>query len=404
MAERIRAKDWSQTVLGPRSDWPQSLETALSIALSSRVPTIVCWGPALVVFYNDAAIPILGEKHPHALGEAGIAGRGEAWDVMAAKLAAVLQSGEAAWHDDQRLAVERDGLAEEAHFSWCCGPIAGETGAACGVFLSLRETTEQVLGERRLKLALAAAKGAAESQSRRCEELSEQLRQTVHFNEMFASVLGHDLRNPLGAMLTAAQLLHRRADSDRLIKPLTRIVTSGDRMARMIDQLLDFTRARVGGGLPVYPHQMDLAALLRQMLAELEDANPDRRIVSRLTGNLVGTWDADRLAQVIANLTQNAIQHGAESAPLVVSADGTAADFVTLNVSNQGVIPEELLPVLFEPFRGERPSLRKSQGLGLGLYITQQIIFQHGGTIEVSSSEMAGTTFTIMLPRRRERR
>ncbi|MBA3458695.1 MAG: GAF domain-containing protein [Deltaproteobacteria bacterium] len=231
------------------------------------------------------------------------------------------------------------------------------------------------------------------------ERLVGELAQTVRFNEMFAGMLGHDLRNPLGSMMTGAQLVMTRTQDERIVAPLARVLSSGHRMARMVDQLLDFTRARVGGGLAIHPREMDLRVLAGQAIEEVELANPTWSFEIDITGEVCGEWDADRLAQVFSNLVGNGVQHGDARAPLRIKLDGSRADHVRVDVSNAGTIPAELVPKLFDPFRGTQHKRNGSQGLGLGLYITQQLVRAHGGEIHVTSSAEANTTFTIHLPR-----
>lgn len=235
--------------------------------------------------------------------------------------------------------------------------------------------------------------------------LVAELERTVHDNELFAGVLAHDLRNPLGAIMTAAQLLLMRQEGEgnRNAKPLSRILSSGQRMTRMIDQLLDFTRARVGGGLAIQPRDANLAELCSQAVGELELVFPDRRIECSFAGNLQGVWDADRLLQIVSNLVANASQHGQSDGVIAVRADGTDAESVVLEVHNMGAVPEALLPNLFDPFRGTTHRRDHSRGLGLGLYIVKQLARAHGGSANVASSEAAGTTFTVRLPRRASR-
>jgi PAS domain S-box-containing protein len=239
-----------------------------------------------------------------------------------------------------------------------------------------------------------------------------ELEQTIHYNELFAGVLAHDLRNPLGAMMSAAQLLLMRQEgagagagagasagaSDA--KPLGRILSSGQRMSRMIDQLLDFTHARAGGGIVIQPREANLAELCSQAVAELELVYPDRTIVCDFTGDQDGIWDPDRLLQIISNLVANAGQHAAPDSGITVRLDGRRPDVVALEVHNGGAIPAWLLPTLFDPFRGTRHRRDQARGLGLGLFIVKELVRAHGGTVDVASTEAGGTTFTVRLPRR----
>jgi signal transduction histidine kinase len=226
----------------------------------------------------------------------------------------------------------------------------------------------------------------------------EEAERSVRYNEMFAGMLGHDLRNPLSAITTGANYIARLNSSPKSAKAATRILGSAERMGRMIDQLLDFTRIRVGGGLPLAPVRLDLEEVCCKAKDELEAANPDRSVIVEAHGNVAGEWDDDRLHQVLSNLVANALHHGTEGCPIVIRCDGEHADHVEIRVHNDGVVVPEVLPILFEPFRGNT-RYERTRGLGLGLFITQQIIVAHGGTIEVASREGAGTTFRIRLPR-----
>jgi signal transduction histidine kinase len=230
-----------------------------------------------------------------------------------------------------------------------------------------------------------------------------ELQQTVYYNEVFAGILAHDLRNPLGAIVTAAHLLllqRQEGDGDRFTKPLNRIVSSGDRMARMIEQLLDFTRIRVGGGIRIVPQETDLGELCRRVVGELEDANPAWTMNVETSGNMIGQWDPDRLQQVVSNLAANAVQHGEPDTGLRIRL-AASADEIELRVQNKGVIPAELLPSLFDPFRGTQLRRAHARGLGLGLFITKEIVVAHGGAVNVESSHDARTTFIVRLPRRK---
>lgn len=227
------------------------------------------------------------------------------------------------------------------------------------------------------------------------------LTQALRDNEMFAAVLAHDLRNPLGAMINATQLVLYRdeGEEDPVLVPLRRALSSGQRMTRLIEQLLDFTRVRRGGGIELNLHEADLANICGQVLKELELAYPDWKLHVESLGDLGGAWDGDRLLQVFSNLMSNAGEHGTPGTDILVRLDGTAPDYVSIEVHNSGAIPQTLIPDIFSPFRGARQRGSRD-GLGLGLFITNEIVRTHGGTVDVASSEAAGTTFTVNLPRR----
>jgi signal transduction histidine kinase len=168
MGALMRAKDWSQTALGPVEHWPESLRSAISICLGSRFPIVLYWGPSLVVLYNDAYAEILGKKHPWALGRLCREVWAEIWGVIAPMLEGVITTGEATWSEDQLLLLERRGYPEECYFSFSFSPVRGLSGAVDGIFTAVIENTRRVLGERRLRTlrdlgALAEAKSAEEA-------------------------------------------------------------------------------------------------------------------------------------------------------------------------------------------------------------------------------------------------
>jgi signal transduction histidine kinase len=235
---------------------------------------------------------------------------------------------------------------------------------------------------------------------RELRQKNEELERALHFSEMFVGILGHDLRNPLSGVTTAARLLVRRAESEKVAKPATRILSSAERMARMIDQLLDFTRIRLGQGLPLERTRVDLVEICRMAIDELE--TPASTIALQSAGDLVGQWDGDRLAQMISNLIGNALVHGASGGPVAVRLDGRGSE-VVVEVSNAGVVAPDVLPMMFQPMRSGLESHRpaRSSGLGLGLFISREIVVAHAGLIDVASSAADGTRITVRLPRHR---
>ena len=228
-------------------------------------------------------------------------------------------------------------------------------------------------------------------------ELQERT-ETLRLNEMFSALLAHDLRNPLSAIIASAQLLLRRTEDRAALETGERIITSGKRMSRMIEDMLDLARARLAGGIVVKRELTDSRALIERVVREHQAAAPARVIEFVCEGNCSGVWDPSRIAQVASNLIGNALKHGKPDAPICVLLDGSAADSVSLVVRNGGTIPPEVLAHLFDPFRGGQRAGR-GEGLGLGLYIVNQIVQAHQGAVEAATERGEETSFRVSLPR-----
>ena len=223
--------------------------------------------------------------------------------------------------------------------------------------------------------------------------------ETLRLNEKFTALLAHDLRSPLSAILASAHLLQRRSSEPAALEAAARIVTSGNRMARMIEDMLDLARARLGGGILVKREATDLKALVERVLREHQAAAPDQPIEAAFEGTFSGHWDSERVAQVASNLIGNAFKHGSPAAPVGVRLDGTQRDCVVLVVKNAGTIPPDILPHLFDPFRGGQRQPGRGEGLGLGLYIVSQIVQAHDGAVDVKTGDGDETAFYVRLPR-----
>jgi signal transduction histidine kinase len=218
--------------------------------------------------------------------------------------------------------------------------------------------------------------------------------------ELFLGMLGHDLRTPIGAILTSATFM---VETKELVEPhltLTkRIVSSAGRMNQMVGALLDFTRSRLGGGIPIVRAPMNMGKTVHDVVSEIEAATPGRRIEVSARGSLKGEWDCGRMSQVLTNLIGNALEHGSQGTGVTVDVLATEKE-LTIAVHNRGpAIPEEQLDGIFVAMKQKTGTDASSGNLGLGLYIADQIIRAHNGRIAVESSEDRGTTFTVHLPR-----
>jgi signal transduction histidine kinase len=239
------------------------------------------------------------------------------------------------------------------------------------------------------------------------QELTESItyysKKVDHSRNLFLGILGHDLRNPIGAMLMSAELVARiGALSERQKMLISQVVTSAGRATDILDQLLDLTRVRLGSGMLLIREPMDMAFTSRQLLDEVRALHPGRTFTLEVSGSTEGVWDKPRIGQVFSNLLGNAVQYAFRDLPIAVTVRGEPKD-VAVSVHNHGVpIPKDAIGGIFEALiRGgaEGSDYPNSSNLGLGLYITKEILAAHGGTIRVTSTEREGTTFTARLPR-----
>jgi signal transduction histidine kinase len=216
--------------------------------------------------------------------------------------------------------------------------------------------------------------------------------------EQFIAILGHDLRNPLHAVHASSDMLERNLTDPGQLAIATRIKSNARRMAGLVDDLLDFARGRLGGGIAVELTEIEnLNAALLTVVQELQDGQPDCQIIADIGVSCPVRCDLGRLQQITSNLLTNALTHGMPMSPVKISAKADANDFV-LEVWNAGEpIPAESLHKIFEPFWRHSVSANRN-GLGLGLHICSEIVRAHQGRISVTSTREGGTQFTARLP------
>jgi signal transduction histidine kinase len=257
-----------------------------------------------------------------------------------------------------------------------------------------REVTPTDLGDL-IRFDEAIDQSLAESVTRFTQDLDTS-------KEMFLAMLGHDLRTPIGAVLTSAKfMLETKELAEPHLTLTSRIVSSTTRMNQMVGALLDFTRSRLGGGIPITPASMNMGKAVHDVVSEMSAAHPDRKIEVDARGALKGKWDCARISQVLTNLIGNALEHGSDRTSVTVAVEGDEKE-VTVAVHNRGAaISEDQLDGIFNAMKrqGMAGPDGQSANLGLGLYIADQIVHAHKGRIDVDSSEDRGTTFTVHLPR-----
>ncbi len=232
------------------------------------------------------------------------------------------------------------------------------------------------------------------------ERLGEERLAEAHaFEKWILAIVSHDIRNPLGAIALGAHALVEADNLTTVQRRAERILRGVDRIPHLVADLLDLSRDRQGGSLPLRYRETDLVAICREVVEELAGTAPDRVFDLHCAGDARGRWDVHRLTQAISNLVANAIQHSAPGTPITLTIEERGAE-IQLSIHNHGQIPPALLPALFDAFQVGNEAGR-SPGLGLGLFITKAIAHAHRGTIHVTSTKDGGTTFCIVLPRNR---
>lgn len=218
---------------------------------------------------------------------------------------------------------------------------------------------------------------------------------------LFLGVLSHELRTPLGTIVGSAYTLLRAAEQGRTFpEAASRALSAGKRIQSILDDLLDYVRSGLNGGMRVTPIPLRMDDLCERLLGELDVGFPGRRVELEVEGDMAGVWDEQRIGQAISNIVSNAIKYGSPEVPVRVHLDGSGDDEVNVAVHNAGPqIPAEIQESFFQPLvRGAGPD-QSGVSLGLGLYIVRQIAEAHDGTVEATSSAHNGTVFRIRLPR-----
>ena len=306
-----------------------------------------------------------------------------------------------------------DHVAEDAEFcghktpaiygfqSYISIPILHKDGRFFGTLCAIdprpaRLRNPETIGMFKLFAELIASHLDSDAQLRASDAALRQEQQLSELREQFIAVLGHDLRNPLAAISGGISLIGRTRLEDKASRIVPMIQASISRMSKLIDDVLDFARGRLGQGLALTRSRCDIEPVLAHVVAELRTAHPDKTVETEFALDALVDCDPGRLSQLLSNLAANALTYGAADKPVVVRAAVDHREFM-LSVSNQGdPIPPLAIENLFKPF--ERGAVKPSQqGLGLGLYIASQIAAAHGGTLTASSTPEL-TCFTFRMP------
>jgi len=377
--------------------------------------------PRLSQFVRDNVEPILAEWETFARS---LRSGGVAMDVVALRdhakdmllvIAADLERPQSERVQDEKARGERDAEDEGEPRSLTAAQEHGSGRASSGFTIGQMVAEFRALRASVTRLWLAEDAGAAHTDLTDLIRFNEAIDQAIaesvsrfsqavaRTQERFLAILSHDLRTPLGAIITATRFM---LDAGGLEEPnrtlVARASSSARRMNQMVLDLVEFTRTRLEDAIPVVRAEVDGRRLVHDVVVEISASYPESVVQVDTGGDLHGAWDADRLTQALTNLVGNAVQHGAPGEPIRVSARGLA-DEVMLSVHNEGPpIPVEQQAAIFQ--EGQRVAGRAAAGdrrhQGLGLYIVERIVAAHGGSVSVRSSAEEGTTFTIRLPRK----
>ena len=390
MGVLMRGFDWLATPLGAAVAWSPPLKTLVGVMLAAKQPMFIAWGAERTLVYNDAYAPVLGQKHPSALGlpfhDVWPEIRGDIEPLFAQVFA-----GAPVHMDDITLFLNRRSHPEETHFAFSYTPVRDAAGAVAGLFCACTETTQQVLAER----DLAAAKEAAEQANRA--------------KSTFIANMSHELRTPLSAIIGYSEMLQEEiedgADAGGLAGDMRKIEANARHLLGLINDVLDLSKIE-SGKMEVYAETFDAAVMVRDVASTVRGlvAKKGNTLELRLAPGLGAMHsDVTKVRQVLLNLLSNAAKFTEGGTITLFAERGPGRggrDWLTFRVSDTGIgMTEEQLAKLFQRFQqADASTTRKFGGTGLGLSLTKAFSTMLGGDVAVESVPGRGSTFTTGLP------
>jgi signal transduction histidine kinase/CheY-like chemotaxis protein len=394
----VRALDWKSTSLGAPRDWPLALVSQVRTMLATAQPMCIFWGPQLVNLYNDGFLPILGEKHPLAMGQGAKECWGEAWPVVGQQLLRA-QQGECVFNEEVLVPIARAGCVADAWFNYSYSPLFDDDGQSNGVLVICTEVTSGVTARKQLE-ALAIQQSTARKQA---EALREQAEAASRAKDDFLATVSHELRTPLNAILGWAGILTQPGGRARIERALPIIERNARAQARIIDDILDVSRV-ISGKLMLSPTAIDVAGVIGHAVDSVRPAAVAKGVRLHVETNVGSPWiaDADRLQQIVWNLVSNAVKFTPTGGQVSVRAHEDSQQLRIVVTDTGKGIPPSFLPYVFDRFRqGDASATRHHGGLGLGLAIVRHLVELHGGVVTARSrGESFGATFEAVLPRR----
>ena len=381
MGQRIRDFPWETTPLGPPRGWRPTLKAMVRMALTTRHPIFIFWGPEHICLYNDGYRASIGpEKHPSILGMPGRRAWDEIWPIIGPQIELVMAGEGATWHENQLVPILRRGSIEDVYWTYSYGPIDDPTGehGVGGVLVICTETTQQVLVE-------------------------QQLHRSDRMKDRFLATLSHELRNPLAPILTASHLLARPEVSSAQIAECGQLIQRQSHiMGLLLDDLLELSRI-TSGKLELRRSRVDAKAIVDAAVEATRpaiDAKGHALEVSIPDGPVPFVADPLRLSQVLINLLANAAKY-TDPGGRIALAVRRSESHVWFEVTDNGIgLAPEMRPDLFEIFHQAKDTLDRSQGgLGIGLALSKGLVELHGGRIEAESEGRGrGSTFRVVIP------
>jgi signal transduction histidine kinase/CheY-like chemotaxis protein len=406
MAERVRHHDWASTPLGPLAQWPDVLKTTVALSFASSFPQAIIWGPQLITLYNDAFIPILGNK-PDALGRPFSDIWKEAWADISPIADAAL-AGHATYIENFPLVIKRGNAAEQAYFTFCYSPIRDLQGKVVGILDTVTETTPTVVLTQRMAELNATLEQRVEERSSLLTQTEAALRQSQKLEAIgqLTGGVAHDFNNLLTIIRSSVDFLRLPTLSEeRRQRYMCTVSDAVERASKLTSQLLAFARRQ-----PLNPEVFDAGQRVKnigEMLETLTGARihvhvelPEHPCYIRA--------DSSQFETALINIALNArdAMNGQGTLTLRLDADrplphirgeaGSRQPFIAISLADTGTgIPTQTFERIFEPF-----FTTKEVGKGTGLGLSQVFGFakQSGGNVDVASTIGQGTVFTLYLP------
>lgn len=422
MGAMIRAHDWASSPVGPPEQWPQALKTALRMALTTRHPIFIFWGPEHICFYNDGYRPSLGpEKHPALLGARGSELFSELWDIIGPQIDMVMRGEGATWHENHLVPSYRHGVLDEVYWTYSYGPIDDESaaGGVGGVLVVCTETTQQIRVANALRESERALKELNDELEQRVSmEVAERLREQARLAEAQEALrqsqkietlgqltggVAHDFNNLLTPVMGALDFARLELQGNDVAQEVIAVgLQAAERARTLVQRLLAFGRRQ-----HLQPQDIDADSLM-DSAAELAQRSlrPGIRLVLDMPEGLPAVHaDPDQVVLAVLNLVVNARDaiEGVGNITLRVREDNDPDEpglrpgrYLRIDVCDDGCgMDEAVVARAAEPFFTTKPT---GQGTGLGLASVQGLAVQSGGGFRLASTPGEGSTVSLWMP------